>query len=345
MVMATIKEVPLSHIDPNPHRDLATYPWIEGKIDQLMRSIHDVGLWEGIIARATRDRYEIAFGHHRLEAARRFGTKTIPLIIRPLTDTEMLRFMGRENGDDYSSDFLTMLNTWDGAVCFLSPYDRRGDLQGIEIAKLLGWVHPHTGPKSKGMQMSAVAAACSSAHALVRDGHLSREDLRGLTVSAAREIVIVAHKDISDLQRASDLNNNFTAKDLDQAKKIVGRGARYTAEDVRKGRLAHKDIRTEVRLNVLRDTRRSKPKLLPLFADFSRAVVTKIDRMLHDDRAAKHISQIEAALPNITLEEDHATVRDIHHALDQLAHRARLAIVRTTPNKVVPLKAIVEKRP
>ena len=48
----------------------------------------------------------------------------------------MLQFMGRENGEDYGTDFLTMLNTWEGAINFagLTP----GILKTIDIAKLLG---------------------------------------------------------------------------------------------------------------------------------------------------------------------------------------------------------------
>jgi ParB family chromosome partitioning protein len=335
-----IKDVPLHAIRANPYRELATFPWIEAKVDQLMRSIQEVGFWESIIARPTLSQFEAAFGHHRIEAATRLKLKTIPLIVRPLSDRDMIRFMGRENGEDYNSDFLVMLNTWEGAVRFVSPTTGRGNLKAIEIATLLGWIHPHTGSHSKGMQMSKTAAACAAAFDLVQGGHISRDDLRGLTTSDAREVVVATHKDIGDLHRAAQGNKRFTAKDVAQAQNIVARSAKATAEDVRAGRILKKDIRTEVRLNVLRDTRRNKPKLLPLFADFSRAVIAKIDNMLHDDRAALHISQIEQALPNITLEEDHAMIRDLHHSLGQLTKRAEQAIRRTTPGKIVKLKAI-----
>ena len=35
------------------------------------------------------------------------------MIVRDLTDQQMLELMGRENGEDYSTDFLVMLNTWE----------------------------------------------------------------------------------------------------------------------------------------------------------------------------------------------------------------------------------------
>jgi hypothetical protein len=50
----------------------------------------------------------------------------------------MLQFMGRENMSDYNSDFLTMLETWDAAVNYLTTKDGKS-IQPIVIAELLGW--------------------------------------------------------------------------------------------------------------------------------------------------------------------------------------------------------------
>src|SRR5204863_6159032 len=94
-----IQTTALDLIDANPHRNLTTYPWIEPKIEQLVRSIHDVGFWVGVIARPHSGRYQMAFGHHRIEAARRVGLTEVPLILQQLDDADMLRFMARENGE------------------------------------------------------------------------------------------------------------------------------------------------------------------------------------------------------------------------------------------------------
>ena len=97
-------------------RLLKTYPFNERKIETLCRSIKDVGLWEGVIARRKGNRFELAFGHHRREAARRSKLKTIPVIVRDLSDEQMLQFMGRENAEDYNADFLVMLETWEATA-------------------------------------------------------------------------------------------------------------------------------------------------------------------------------------------------------------------------------------
>jgi ParB family chromosome partitioning protein len=103
---ATLSYVSLSSIEANPFRDLKTHPFDKRKLEALERSIEHVGLWEGLIGRPAGQGYQLAFGHHRLEAARKSKLTTVPLIIRDLTDEEMVGFMGRENMEDFNSDFL-----------------------------------------------------------------------------------------------------------------------------------------------------------------------------------------------------------------------------------------------
>ena len=137
-VSSQLVSIPLAALDSNPYRDLATYPFVELKVNALKRSIKTVGLWEGVIARKVGDRYQTAFGHHRIEAARRSGLTEAIIILRDLDDKAMLQFMGRENMADYNADFLTMLQTWDAAVAFWPSKDGQA-YQPIDIANLLGW--------------------------------------------------------------------------------------------------------------------------------------------------------------------------------------------------------------
>jgi ParB-like chromosome segregation protein Spo0J len=93
--MSELQQVRISSIDPNPMRQLEKYPYVERKIEALLRSIADVGLWEGVIGRKAGNRIQIAFGHHRVEAARRSkdigNDGSIPIIVRELDDKKMLR--------------------------------------------------------------------------------------------------------------------------------------------------------------------------------------------------------------------------------------------------------------
>ena len=66
----------------------------------------------------------------------------------------MLQFMGRENMDDYNADFLTMLETWDAAVEYVTSRDVT-PAQPIELATLLGWNMART---RGGVQMNRTGA-------------------------------------------------------------------------------------------------------------------------------------------------------------------------------------------
>ena len=169
-MMSIIKIVQIEEIHANPHRYISEYPWNDKKLLALQYSILDVGLWEGIIARRVSNGYQMAFGHHRIEAAKRVGIKEVPLIIRDLSDKEMLQFMGRENGEDYATDYLVMLNAWEGAVKFLkSQRDTENfclnqkTLQPLEVARLLGWTRIN-GDRDV---MSPLAIACNTGHQLI----------------------------------------------------------------------------------------------------------------------------------------------------------------------------------
>jgi len=50
----------------------------------------------------------------------------------------MLAFMGRENMEDYNSDFLTMLETWEAAWEWAGTSVEVQEVQAIEVATLLG---------------------------------------------------------------------------------------------------------------------------------------------------------------------------------------------------------------
>lgn len=105
--------VTLSQVHPNPHRDMDRYPILEEKIDRLQESIQSTGFWENIIARPTQDGVELAYGHHRLEALRREfpPDHEIEIIVRDLTDSEMLKIMARENDEAYHSTAWAAMET------------------------------------------------------------------------------------------------------------------------------------------------------------------------------------------------------------------------------------------
>lgn len=338
----TIVDTELGLIDPNPHRNLATYPWVDKKVSELMRSIDSVGFWAGMIARPKGKRAELAFGHHRLEAARRLKLVAIPLIMQELDDAAMLRFMARENGEDYNAEFLMMLNTWEGAVKFLFQngcmHPNHG--QVTETARFLGWTVQYKDQGKIG-EPSSLAKTCDAAHTLIEGDLLERNDLRNLPWGEVREIVVRAQANVRILEDSGRLHGRPAAL-TKEAIKVVGNAAAIVADKARKGDVTRRDMRTQVDVEMSNIARTRKPKLVPLFVQFGNSLCNQIGRMLHNDAADKHINEIAKSLDKITLEEDHAVIRRLHHELDELARRADLAKRRTTLNKVVNLKTIKE---
>lgn len=111
MSLPEIVMVPLSKIRDNPWRDKKRNPINPEKVEQIAESIISTGeFWIGVYGRKIAgDLVEIAFGHHRtdaakavdtgglIEAAKSAGLKSIPVALRDFTDGDMLMRMAREN--------------------------------------------------------------------------------------------------------------------------------------------------------------------------------------------------------------------------------------------------------
>jgi len=116
-----LKTVKLSELKPNPYRHFGTYEIQEDKIDSLLESITASGFWgETVIARKASTGYELAFGHHRWQAAKEFHKShrrsqakleaagispdgEVQISIRKLDNDDMLKMMARENDEVYDS--------------------------------------------------------------------------------------------------------------------------------------------------------------------------------------------------------------------------------------------------
>ena len=115
--MSRLIYVPIGEIKPNPYRDLEVFPFVEAKVQALMESIEAEGLWEGVIVRTADEAgYEAAFGHHRLEAARRLDVDSVNVIVRDLTDEQMVRMMERENAEEGWGFYYTTVQAVRSAV-------------------------------------------------------------------------------------------------------------------------------------------------------------------------------------------------------------------------------------
>ncbi len=87
--------VPIGDIKPNPHQPRAKIE--DAEIQELIASIKEKGVIEPLVVKRTGKTFVLAAGERRLRAARRAGLKEVPVIIRDLSDQELLEIGLIEN--------------------------------------------------------------------------------------------------------------------------------------------------------------------------------------------------------------------------------------------------------
>jgi hypothetical protein len=103
-------DIPLSQIKPNPFRDFELHPIDPQQVERLQASIAADGFWASVVARKVGRWYELAFGHHRVEAARGAGLKSAPIEVRDLSDWRMVRMLASENATQRGSTAAAALD-------------------------------------------------------------------------------------------------------------------------------------------------------------------------------------------------------------------------------------------
>jgi hypothetical protein len=332
---AELLTVDIGSLDPNPYRLLTKYPFIEPKIETLIRSVKDVGVWERIIVRRNGNRFQKAFGHHLEEACRRAGIKKIPVIVRELSDEQMVQFMGRENLEDYNANFLVMLETWEAATKFRGPGHEKN--QGLEIARLLGWI---TIGQDGYERSNNTARACHGALILIQANHLSQKDLTDLPVKSVRDIVERTISKFEYLDRVAEKTKR-PERSTELDKKYLGLAARSVARDAREGKIPTKNLGSEVEMRGVERAIR-KNRETPLLADFAKSVSDQLHKILAEDSMATKLAEIEKVVPSITRDDDKHGLKRIDFALGSVGEKADRWRERLTPRgkKVIPFKLL-----
>jgi len=360
--MAQIELVDISTIDPNPLRRLAVYPYNQAKLEALQRSIEGVGLWEGVIGRRVGNRIQLAFGHHRTEAARRTGLTSISMIIRDLSDEEMLMFLGRENLEDYNADFLVMLETWEAATEYCGAPGRavKNSPQLVDVANLLGWTRPYSSDhgrkeeeKHQGMRINDTAEACNIAANLLKSKDINRDDLQGMTVRQAREWcagITEEHEMLENLGKISSLPKEEVEKQVKEGKKTTSKAAKGVAKDMKEGKISTKDVRGEISgrsFGLARKARNKKKSEHALLDTHGPKIIASINKIIKDDKLFDKFTQLKKAIDTeqFTDEKDFEMLQRIGDECGYASTRfGKWEMIFTKPkHQVVKLKAITKE--
>jgi ParB family chromosome partitioning protein len=89
-------EIPLDSIERNPYQTRSHFD--EGQLDELAQSIAASGVVQPVVVkRLNDDRYQLITGERRWLASRKAGKKTIPAIVRQVSDEQALEMTIVEN--------------------------------------------------------------------------------------------------------------------------------------------------------------------------------------------------------------------------------------------------------
>ncbi len=237
--MAT--KIKLKQLTPNPYRDMAHYPIHREKVEMLKASIRTTGFWDNLLVRKNGSHYEVAYGHHRLEALKELVKESLidedyelELPVRNLDDAAMIRIMASENFEEYrvTSDII------DETVRVTREYIQRetktpvNEIGAADISQFLGG----------GWNEDKVASSLQRL-VLFDRGTLQREQVSGMSHTAAkgiqREVAKVERAVVRGAMEDSDDPDDVTEDERKrirhQAQKVAKHVAGVLSEHVRSG--------------------------------------------------------------------------------------------------------------
>ena len=164
---AGVTELPVEAIKANPSQPRRRFD--DADIEELAASIREKGVLQPILVRPSvfAGEYEIVAGERRWRAATRSGLRTIPALVRSLSDAEVLELAIIENVQRVD------LSPIEEAEGYRALIDRFGRTQA-EVAQVVGKSRVHVANSLRLLQLP------ESVKAMVREGRLTAGHARPL---------------------------------------------------------------------------------------------------------------------------------------------------------------------
>lgn len=90
-----VSSVPLEELRPNPYQPRREFA--EEKLAELVESVREYGILQPLVVRRVLSGYEIVAGERRFRAAERAGLAEVPVVVRNLSDREVMEIALIEN--------------------------------------------------------------------------------------------------------------------------------------------------------------------------------------------------------------------------------------------------------
>ncbi|MGJ3204836.1 ParB/RepB/Spo0J family partition protein [Geobacillus sp. FJAT-46040] len=130
----TVREVSIHDLHPNPYQPRKTFQ--PEAIEELKQSILQHGILQPLIVRRVPNGFEIVVGERRYRAAKEANLPSVPVVVRKLTDEQMMEFALLENLQRED------LNPIEEAMAYKMLMDKL-HLTQEEVASRVGKSRPH----------------------------------------------------------------------------------------------------------------------------------------------------------------------------------------------------------
>jgi ParB family transcriptional regulator, chromosome partitioning protein len=202
-----IQEISIKELRPNPYQPRKTFN--QETIDELKESILQHGILQPLIVRKSIKGYEIVVGERRYRAAKEANLKTVPVVVRDLTEQQMMEFALLENLQRED------LNPIEEATAYQALIEHLQITQE-ELAKRLGKSRPHIANHirllalPKDVQQLMTDGVLSMGHGRALLGLKKKEKLKSIVDKVVKEKLNVRQLE----QLVNEVNKNVSRETL-----------------------------------------------------------------------------------------------------------------------------------
>ncbi len=213
-----VRDVPIEFLKANPHQPRRTFD--ESDLADLSESIRERGVLQPIIVRPVGDsgtEYQIVAGERRWRAAQRAQRHTVPVIVKDLTDSEVLEIALIENVQRAD------LNALEEAAGYNALMQRFKYTQD-QLSKLIGKSRSHVANMTRLLTLPGTVqdmikgGRLSAGHARALVGsddaeRLAKEiEAKGLNVRQTEALVRKAETGVTETRSSTTVTRRETAK-------------------------------------------------------------------------------------------------------------------------------------
>jgi ParB-like chromosome segregation protein Spo0J len=339
MSKTILKSIAIGKLRANPYRNIKHYPIHKGKVSALRDSFKATWFWENIFARPAKGgTYEIAYGHHRLAALKEEydELKQVQILVRDLSNEEMLKMMIRENLEEWGSDAWVEMEAVKQTISAYGKGDitlPKMDMRGTKEDRIFT-----TDVGRKDFSRIQIARFCGMMKGKAHANYAFDRAWEAIQAEKEKIVTPAVLKNLSREEAAVVVSNAVRQKKQDdtEANRLEKAGKVKAADNLRKQAVSNaKDIATEsaaelragVGVRKVRGKAKEQPKpTRPVNMDqFCLRVMGRINKLMEDgsEKEADSIKSNLALVRKHKADASASAINDVQKCLDNLVRRVK----------------------